>query len=220
VKWTYSALDQYTKCPRQYHEIRVLRNFKVETTEQILYGREVHKALENYAKNNTPLVKNYEQYQPVLDVLLAQPGNKYFEHNMALDQNKQPCEYWSNDHWVRGTADLLIIDGHSALIVDYKTGSAKYPDTKQLKLMALMAFANFPEIKTIRAALWFALHDVLIDETYNRNDVDSLWGSFAPDLMRFETSARVGAWPANPTPLCGWCSVKSCEFQFQKDRRR
>jgi hypothetical protein len=185
----------------------------------MLYGREVHKALENYAKFKTALAKNYEQYQSVIDLLLDAPGKPYFEHNMALTEDKQPCDYWSEEQWVRGTADLLIVHNNSAIIVDYKTGSAKYPDTKQLKLMALMAFAEFPEVDTIRAALWFALHDVFITEEYKRSEISSMWADFTPHLMRLETSAKVGAWPANPTPLCGWCPVKTCEFQTERRRK-
>ena len=44
--WSYSSLKQYLNCPKQYQEIRVLKNFTTQDTPQTIYGKEVHKALE------------------------------------------------------------------------------------------------------------------------------------------------------------------------------
>jgi hypothetical protein len=46
--WSYSALKEYTNCPKQYQEIKVLKRVSKKQTEQMLYGTEVHKALEDY----------------------------------------------------------------------------------------------------------------------------------------------------------------------------
>ncbi len=43
--WSYSSLKQYQNCPRQYHEIRVLKNYTVKENQAMLYGKEVHTAL-------------------------------------------------------------------------------------------------------------------------------------------------------------------------------
>jgi len=48
--WSYSSLKQYTNCPKQYHEIRVLKNYTGKENEAMMYGKEVHTALENYVK--------------------------------------------------------------------------------------------------------------------------------------------------------------------------
>ena len=55
--WSYSSLKQYQNCPKQYHEIRVLKNYTVKETEAIIYGKAVHEALELYVKENKPLAK-------------------------------------------------------------------------------------------------------------------------------------------------------------------
>ena len=49
---------------------------------------------------------------------------------MALTYNKTPCDFKSEDRWVRGIADLVIVDGTTCFYIDYKTGSNKYPDPK------------------------------------------------------------------------------------------
>jgi hypothetical protein len=117
---------------------------------------------------------------------------------------------------VRGIVDLLIVDDDQGYIIDYKTGSDKYPDPKQLKLMALMAFAHFPQLQKIKAGLLFITRNSFVDESYTREQIAELWDNFRPDLLRLGSSMETDVWNPNPTPLCGWCPVKTCEFY--KDR--
>ncbi len=210
--WSYSSLKEYQNCPKKYYEIRVVKNYISQDTPQIIYGKEVHKALEDYVKSNTSLAKNYERYKELVDNLILIPGEKYCEHEMALTKEKTPCEFKSSDRWVRGICDLLIIDGDTAFIVDYKTGSNKYPDPKQLKLMALMTFAHFPQINKVKAGLLFLAHNQFIPEEYKRQDIDKYWGQFLGTLLRLDNSYETNTWKPNPTPLCGYCPVKSCDF--------
>ena len=216
IKWSYSGLKDYTNCPRQYYEVKVAKNFIKKPTQQMLYGSAVHKALEDYVGESKPLAKNYERYQPMLDALLEIEGERFPEYRMALNTDLQPCSFGGADYWVRGIVDLLIVNDDTAHIVDYKTGSAKYPDVKQLKLMSLMTYAHFPEVQHIKAGLLFVAHNTFIDETYHRDDSEYLWKDFLPDLERLKLSHESDKWPENPTPLCGWCPVTTC--QFQKER--
>lgn len=218
VQWSFSGLKDFVNCPRKYNEVKVRRNFAQKTTEQMLYGTEVHKALEDYTRDGTPLPKNYERFKPVMDSLLEAPGTRYPEQKLALNRDRQPCAFDAPDYWVRGIVDLLIIDGDTAIIIDYKTGSAKYPDPKQLKLMALMTFAHHPMVNKIRAGLLFVVHEVFIPEEYDRGTSDQLWDCFTPDLIRMQAAYDDDIWHPNPSPLCGWCPVESCEYH--KPRRR
>ena len=131
---------------------------------------------------------------------------------MALTRDKKTCDFKDPDRWVRGIADLLIIDDDYAFIVDYKTGSNKYPDSKQLKLMALMTFIHFPKVQKIKAGLLFVMHNSFITEQYVRWDMDKYWKDFEQSLARLDMSYDNNTWQANPTPLCRYCPVKSCEY--------
>jgi hypothetical protein len=185
--WSFSSLKQYVNCPKQYQEVKVLKRFHIKPTAQMTYGNEVHKACEDYVGEGKPLAKNYQQFKPVLDTLMEIEGTRYPEQRMALDFDGNACEY-GKGYWVRGIVDLMIIDGDTAFIVDYKTGSNKYPDPKQLKLMALMAFAHYPQIKRIKAGLLFVVHNSFLTEEYVRDDVPKLWDAFSPDS---EPSRRI-----------------------------
>jgi len=216
IKWSYSGLKDYSNCPKQYQQVKVLKNFTKRPTQQMLYGTEVHTALENYVKDGTPLAKNYERYKKQLDPLRDMSGIKYPEHRMAITYDKKPCTFGAKDYWARGIADLLVIDGDQGFIVDYKTGSNKYPDPKQLQLMALMAFAHFPELQHIKAGLLFVAHEHFVTSEYTREKIDEYWQDFYWELERMRLSYENDSWQANPTPLCGWCPVHTCEYHKER----
>lgn len=210
--WSYSALKEYQNCPKKYYEVRVAGNYETIPSPQMIYGTEVHKALEDYVRTGIALPKNYERFKRFADDLIAIPGVKYCEYEMALTKEKTPCDFKDPNRWVRGITDLLIVDGDTAFIVDYKTGSNKYPDPKQLRLMALMTFAHFPEVNHVKAGLLFVAHDTFIPEEYKREDMDKSWLHFMPTLTRIDNSYDTNVWQANPTPLCKYCPVKTCDF--------
>lgn len=213
IQWSFSSLKQYKTCPKQYYEIRVAKNFVSRDSADSIYGKEVHKALEDYVKSGKPLQKNYEQFRQMVDPLIDIPGIKYCEYEMALRQDKVPCGFMDSDYWVRGIVDLLIVDVDTAFIIDYKTGKTAYADVNQLKLMALMVFAHFPVVSRIKSGLMFLLHNGFITEEYRREDIDKLWKGFAADLERLKGSFQHSVWPANPTGLCRkHCPVETCKY--------
>lgn len=216
IKWSYSGLKDYSNCPKQYHEVKVLKRFSKRPTQEMLYGTQVHTALENYVKDGSPLAKNYERYKKQLDPLREMSGVKYPEHRMAITYDKEPCTFGAKNYWARGIADLLVVDDDQGFIVDYKTGSNKYPDPKQLQLMALMAFAHFPELQHIKAGLLFVAHEHFVTSEYSRKKIDEYWQDFYWELERMRLSYENGSWQANPTPLCGWCPVHTCEYHKER----
>ena len=217
IKWSFSGLKDFVNCPRQFYEIKIAQNYTKRVSEQMTYGTAVHKALEDYVRDGSPLPKNYEQYKKYVDPLMQVAGRRYAEYQMALDQNKRPCAFDAAEYWVRGIADLVIVDDDRAFIVDYKTGSARNPDPNQLKLMALMAYAHFSNVNTIKASLMFVAHNTLVFEEYKREDQQKLWATFEPDLNRLQMAYANNMWPENPGFLCRrWCPVTTCRFNGER----
>jgi hypothetical protein len=210
IKWSYSGLKDFVNCPRQYNEVKVLKRYEKKATVEMRYGTQVHSALEDYVKEGKPLAKNYEHFGKQLDPVRDMEGVKYPEYRMALTINRQPCTFGAKDYWVRGIADLMVVDGDQGYIVDYKTGSNKYPDPKQLQLMALMGFEYFPEVTHFKAGLLFVAHNDFVTSEYQREKIDKYWDDFAPQLKRLQLSYENNVWQENPTPLCGWCPVSDC----------
>lgn len=216
IQWSFSSLKDFVGCPKRYYEVKVAKNFEQKQTHALLYGSEVHTALELYVRDGTPLPLNYQRFKKLVDELVKIPGNKYVEHEMALLPDRTPCKFDDPNRWVRGIADLLIVDGELAFVVDYKTGSDRYPDLDQLKLMALMVFAHYPEVNKVKGALIFVLKNNLVSETYTREESDKLWEAFLPKLARLELAYKTQEWVPSPSPLCAYCAVTTC--QFNKER--
>jgi hypothetical protein len=151
---------------------------------------------------------------PVLEALMSKPGRKLPEHEMALTENLRPCEFNSADVWVRGIADLLIIDDDNltAWVVDYKTGNNKYPDTDQLALMSLMVFAHFPHIRQVNSALLFVVKESMVKYKMSVDEVAANWQRYRERVAKLAACFDHNVWNPTQTPLCNWCPVKGCEF--------
>lgn len=219
VKWSHSALKDYEGCPRRYHEVKVLKNYPFTDTQATLYGKEYHEAAELYIRDDKPLPPQFAFTQDTLDALKRMPGRKLCEYEMGVKADLTPCGFMDKDVWCRGIADLLIIDDDNltARVVDYKTGNNKYPDREQLKLMALMVFAHFPHIRRVSGALLFVLKDDMAKASYMVGEAEEYWWDYRQRVARIEQAHDTGVWNPKPTPLCGWCVVKTCEHNRKRD---
>ena len=212
--WTYSQLEKFENCPRQFYHVRVKRDVIEPPTEATLWGGRVHEAMEFRIKDGTPLPEGMTQWEGFATKIANMKGEKFCEVELALDANFQPAPWKAA--WTRGIADLLIINGNKAVNLDYKTGKRKL--THQLMLYAGYTFATYPQVDTVVTGfVW--MRDKKIDkETFTRDQVPMIWQTFIPKVRKLESAYERDAWPARPSGLCkGWCPVKTCEFY--KDKR-
>ena len=88
IKWSHSSLKQFETCQRQYHEIKVLKKWPHEQTEQTIYGEQLHLAAELYVGENQPLPPQFAFIKPTLDALLTKKGVKVWleDGSSALDK--------------------------------------------------------------------------------------------------------------------------------------
>lgn len=214
VVWSHSSLKDFEGCARRYHEIKVLKKYKFQETEATRYGTDLHKAAEDYLADGVVLPSRFTFVKDVLDVLYKKPGRKLTEHKMALTEKLHPCEWDAPDVWVRGIADLLIIDDENltAWVVDYKTGNNRYPDREQLVLMSLLVFAHFPHIRQVKSALLFVVKNDMVKHNMSVDETKEQWQRYRERSARISACIDSGVWNPKQTPLCGWCAVKSCEF--------
>jgi hypothetical protein len=210
-------LKKFSTCPYQYYRVKVIQNCQDVPNEKTLYGTAVHAALEAYARHGTPLPKNYSPFKPYVDALLEIEGDRYIEHEMALDTDLNPCEFNNPDRFVRGIVDYMCITRHTCYMIDYKTGSSRYADSDQLALMALLTFAHFPQVNQVRGGLLFLAENRFIDVMYKRRYSAELWDRFRPQLVALEYSKASNHWPQKPSGLCvGYCPVKDCPYHREK----
>lgn len=214
IKWSHSGLKDFEGCARRFHEVKVLKNYPFQETEHTRYGKQVHEAAELYIKDGTPIPPEYEYMKPIVDRLAQIKGRKLPEYQMGVKVDLTPCAFDDPDVWCRGIADLIIVDddGLKAWIVDYKTGNDKYPDRDQLILMSLMVFAHFPHIRQVNSSLIFVVKSTMVKHKMTVDEKDFHWQLYRERVAKLEASHANGVWNPSQTPLCGWCQVKSCEF--------
>jgi len=214
VKWSHSSLKDFEGCARRDHEVKLLKKYHTPETEQIKYGKELHKAAEDYVRDGTPIPEQFAFVKPTIDALMTKSGRRYPEFEMALTENLTPCGFKDDAVWVRGIADLLIIDDDNltAWVVDYKTGNNKYPDVGQLELMSLMVFANFPHIRQVNSALLFVVKETMVKAKMMVEEAPAAWQRYRERVAKLAACHDNDVWNPNQTPLCGWCPVRSCEF--------
>ena len=214
VTWSHSALKDYEGCARRYHEVKVLKKYPFQETDATRYGTDVHAALEHYIVDGTPIPEKYAQFKPVVDALLAKPGRVLAEYEMGVTADLRPTEFKAKDVWVRGIADIIIIDDDNltAWVGDWKTGNNKYPDRDQLVLMSIMVFVHFPHIRKVNSALLFIVKDDMVKMQMQREQAEQFWWKYRERVARLEGSFANDVWNPAQTPLCGWCQVTGCEF--------
>jgi hypothetical protein len=193
--------------------MRVLKDIVEPETEAILFGKEVHKAAEDYIGKGTPIPEKYKFIEPVLKVLESMSGEKLVEYKMGLTKDLEACDFFDKDVWFRGVGDLVILDGDIASVIDYKTGkSSKYADTKQLELMALAIFKHFPQIIKVRAGLAFLVCEDFVKANYDAEKAPLFWISWIQETDRLEAAHRTGVWNPKPNFTCKkFCKVLTCE---------
>jgi hypothetical protein len=213
LTWSYSSLGLFQQCPRKYYHLRVLKDIKEPETTAILYGKEVHLALEEYIRDGKPVPPQFKEFTEIADMLKAMPGDKLCEYKMGLTKDIQACGFFDENVWFRGVADLLIINGDTARVIDYKTGkSSEFADKKQLELMSLAVFKHFPKVRTVKAGLIFLVANDFVKADFDKKDAPLTWLKWIQETDRLEEAHEVNVWNPKPNFTCRkYCLVKDCE---------
>lgn len=213
--WSYSSIKLFETCPRKYEGERVTKEVPFTESEATIYGTELHLAAEEYIRDGKPIDPRFGFIQSYLDKLVDYPGTKHCEMKLGVkkkDGRLEACDFFDSEVWFRGVADLVIIDGNRAWVLDYKTGkSAKYADTRQLALMAAALFLKFEELEKIKTSLLFVVSKEFIRENFHRDFGLSIFSELDGLLTHRETAYNTNTWNPRPNGLCKkWCKVMSC----------
>lgn len=221
--WSYSSIKTFDQCPKKYFHLKVIKDVKDIPGEAADYGTAVHEAAELFIKDGTPIPEKFAYMRPIMEPLAAKKGTKHTELRLGVrktDTGYESTTFFAKDVWWRGIVDLLIVNGKTAYMIDYKTGkSAKYADMKQLDLMAGAIFVHYPEVQKIKSALAFVVSNEFPKKVHVREKLDQYFNVFNDQLDQLESAIDNGIWNAKTSPLCGWCPVKSCEH-YKPPRRR
>lgn len=217
ISWSYSSLKTFQQCPRKYYHLKIKKDVKDKGSEATLYGKEVHKAAEDYIRDGVALPEQFAFIKGMLDSLNRIEGTKHCEYEMGLRHKEgeiTPCGFNDKGFWWRGIADLLIVNEEKGVahLVDYKTGkNAKYADTQQLDVLAAATFIHFPKIHTIKSALLFVVSNEFIQKKHTADMITNYLAPQQQQLARLEAAIENDTWNPVTSALCRFCPVTSCE---------
>jgi len=219
MAWSFSVLDSFETCAWRYYLTKVKKEITEKQSPEMLWGNQVHKALEERVKSGTPLPGNMAQYESLAAPLYTKawsPGVQVqVEGMMAINASFQPVRYFAKDVWCRAITDLTLIKGRNALVIDYKTGNPK-PNSAQLRLTAAFTFHHYPDVQRINNMFLWLKTGEPTQETFERGQIGEIWGDFMPRVARLEQAIAEDKWPKKPSGLCNkWCPVphSRCEFR-------
>lgn len=231
LPWSHSAMSDFLNCPKQYFHKRVAKDVQDVQGEAALWGDQVHKFFEasilqfNGMKIEADELwatlclqgmdpdESFKVYMPYLQAVLSTPHDAIHpERQYAIGKDLSPCDWFDKEVWCRGIIDVLLIKGDKAWALDWKTGKRK-PNSKQLKLFALLVFLHHPEINTVKTSFMWIKTGESDHETYTREQEADLWQAFVGDLAQYNAAFKQDVWTPRKSGLCrGWCPVTSCEF--------
>jgi len=214
VPWSFSSLQAYETCPRRFKIIRLQKLITEPQSEAILWGNEVHKALELATLGTKALGPKFQQYQPIVDRITSKPGKRLVEFKFGLTKSLQPTEFFGRDVWVRGVIDYGLLTPKIGVALDWKTGKPK-SDDDQLKLFAGVMLKTYPYLERVKTGYVWLAHNQVNTQDFTQEDVPGIWAEFAGRVHRMEKSLATDDFPPNPSGLCrAWCPVgrKLCDF--------
>jgi RecB family exonuclease len=223
---SFSRLSTFEQCPAQFDYLYVSKRVVNQSNEHSDYGDRVHKVLEAKGKgelDETALSaegqQTIERWGALVDKVISRSGDKYFEHQMAVNRNLEPVEWFAPDVWIRSIADVLVVDGATAYCLDYKTGKVKENPT-QLQLFAAMVFWHFPDVQTAKTSFIWLKFDEVTNSKYERRFLGALWSALEPRFDKVQEVINLGVFETKPSGLCPWCAAKEiCPDARLKGRR-
>lgn len=210
---SFSSLKMYENCPQRYYRQRILKDVRDVGSAASKEGERVHKALERRLDEGLQLPKDLANAEPVCKSIEASPGDVMVEKELTLNDMLKPVSWFDKDAWFRVKVDVLVLNGDTVTVLDWKNGKRNV-DTFQMESTAANIFMHYPEVTKVKTALvWLQSMKTDIDTYTKKDDFHSSWESIYGRVSLIEKSAEKDEWPAIPSGLCNYCPAQtSCKY--------
>ncbi len=209
---TYTFHRNFDNCPRKAWHINIAKDLPKEDTEQLRWGNQVHSALDRRISRGAALPEAMEKYEHFCNFGAYMVKT---ELKLGIRANGLPCGFFDDDVYMRGVIDVLIPSWGGldrAVIWDWKTGK-KREESGELQIHAALLKAKHPEFNRIMGYyVW--LQEMQLGKPHDVSDTQATLERERKTREQVERAFAHGAdaFPPRQNPLCGYCPVKSCEF--------
>ncbi len=216
MAYSHSSLSTFETCPKQYEHIYIIKDVARGDTEATIWGKQVHKAVEDYAILGTPPTLEICDYAVGIVEECRKIGGdgrygQIVEWQFGMDDNFVHVGFDSPDAYIRGVIDFGCYAGDKAILIDWKTSKNIKPDFDQMSVFVLAMFQCEPGVERIKAAYAWLKHKQMTQRVYDRRNLEELKESVRERVERVDAMVQADNFPMKPSGLCrGWCAVKSC----------
>jgi hypothetical protein len=208
----------FEQCRKKYYHLKVTKDVKDSDSAFSHDGKAVHDAMFKRVLKGVALPLPMRVHEKWAAAFERRKGDKHGEMKLCLNNKFEPVDWFAKDAWVRAIVDLLIIDGDTATIVDWKTGKVRI-DWTQLRLTAAVLSQLMPEIKKFNMVFVWLRDSKISSESISRSEIKEVWLDLLPRVKKIEVAKKTTDFPANDTPLCRYCPVHQCPHweEWQRD---
>ncbi len=217
--WSYSLLDAFhNKCPLSAQAMYIDRSVPYVETPERKFGNDGHDALDKRVGGGKPLPEAYRFCEP-----FAAPfdGRKAITEGWyQIDTDGKACQRNSPKKFGHGKIDLVLLQGETAFINDWKFVSdkaLKYEDPFEIKIFGLLLKAKYPQLKTIKGAYTY-LKQGRTSQVYDVSDTGDTWNLVCSIMQTIYNYRKINEFPKKVTPLCGWCGRFECPENTNPDK--
>lgn len=220
--YSFTMLNAYRSvCPYQMSQVYIERKIPYVETPERKKGNDLHDAMEHRITGGKPLpdeMQQYEQFAVPFDGrgALAEP-------KLAVTKFRKPCGYFDDKVqdpekrvFLRGRADVAVVQGDTAYLADHKTGSDKFEDRFELAVQAVLLQAKYPDLRKIFGQYYW-YKTMRVGELYDLSDTDATWDEIHRLVGAIEADRAKGVFEKKKSGICnGWCDVTYCENRREK----
>lgn len=183
---SWSRVSDYRQCPHKFRGkyIEKWPEFKVldkDKNPHLVRGDQVHKQLQKYVRlkldgiptESVVFLPEVDQTIPLINGIMDNYG-VIPEQQIAIDENFQRVNWFSDDAWFRVIIDL-IGHGQDLFLGDYKTGkmndySGSLKELGQLHMTAVVGMAIWPEYDECSSLYIYVDHKKTVPCKLRRED--------------------------------------------------
>lgn len=211
---TYTLLNTFKSvCEHQAYRRYIKKDQTFVETDAMRFGNQVHAAFEQrLGTGRKPLPAEFRQWES-----FAMPFDKYqalVEQKLGMTAQARTTGFFDKDVFFRGKADAVVINGATAFIADWKTGSSKYEDPFELATNALLVKIKYPEVKKIIGSYAW-LKENRMSQQYDVSDFKGTYLEIKRLMDLIFEKRQSGEWEKRKSWLCGHCSVADCENWYE-----
>lgn len=216
TSWSYTMLSTFENCPRKAWHMYIAKDLPKVETEAMKWGIRVHEALERRLDTGNRITGAKTPLPPEMA--------RFEKFAAAFDGKRPRAEFWMqidnqgratsipSQAWGKGKLDVLLLNDTEteALIVDWKTGKVR-EDPFELQVFSLLVRGWWPEIQKI-VGMYVWLGDLKVGKVYDLTDTGGINARVREMWNAWTSLDPQKEWLPNPNPLCGFCAVRTCEF--------